>query len=99
MKTIYFWILLVLINLINACTGNRGNNPILKGSYLGQKKPGMLPEMFAPGFISTGLYITNDWENNTLNYSQVINYIIKPGHGRADVYWISSSIVDEFRTK
>jgi hypothetical protein len=27
--------------------------PILKGPYLGQKPPGMIPEIFAPGFIST----------------------------------------------
>jgi len=27
---------------------------VLKGSYLGQKKPGMIPELFAPGIVSTG---------------------------------------------
>jgi hypothetical protein len=27
--------------------------PVLKGSYLGQKAPGMMPEVFAPGIIST----------------------------------------------
>jgi hypothetical protein len=30
--------------------------PELKGEYLGQKKPGLKPELFAPGVISTGLY-------------------------------------------
>lgn len=29
------------------------NWPILKGAYLGQKPPGMKPEIFAPGIIST----------------------------------------------
>jgi Tol biopolymer transport system component len=29
--------------------------PILKGPYLGQKPPGMTPEIFAPGIVSTGL--------------------------------------------
>ena len=29
--------------------------PVLKGPYLGQKPPGMTPEIFAPGIISTGL--------------------------------------------
>lgn len=33
--------------------------PILKGKYLGQKKPGLIPELFAPGVIST--------EKNELN--------------------------------
>jgi hypothetical protein len=28
--------------------------PVLKGPYLGQKPPGMTPEIFAPGIISTG---------------------------------------------
>ena len=28
---------------------------VLKGPYLGQKPPGMTPEVFAPGFVSTGM--------------------------------------------
>jgi Tol biopolymer transport system component len=28
--------------------------PVLKGPYLGQKPPGMTPEVFAPGIVSTG---------------------------------------------
>ncbi len=35
---------------------NAQNIPILKGPYLGQKPPGMIPEIFAPGIISTGYY-------------------------------------------
>ena len=27
--------------------------PVLKGPYIGQKPPGMTPEIFAPGIIST----------------------------------------------
>jgi hypothetical protein len=30
------------------------DRPVLKGPYLGQKPPGMQPEMFAPGIISSG---------------------------------------------
>ena len=29
--------------------------PVLKGPYLGQKSPGKIPEIFAPGIVSTGL--------------------------------------------
>ena len=29
------------------------NFPILKGPYLGQEPPGLKPEIFAPGIIST----------------------------------------------
>jgi hypothetical protein len=31
------------------------HSPVLRGPYLGQKPPGMTPELFAPYFISTGL--------------------------------------------
>jgi hypothetical protein len=30
--------------------------PKLTGPYLGQKPPGMKPEIFAPGIVSTGMY-------------------------------------------
>jgi hypothetical protein len=30
--------------------------PLLKGPYLGQKPPGLEPELFAPGIINTGMY-------------------------------------------
>jgi hypothetical protein len=30
--------------------------PVLKGPYLGQKPPGMMPELFAPGIVSTGAF-------------------------------------------
>ncbi len=33
--------------------GNIEEFPVLKGEYLGQKAPGLTPEMFAPGIIST----------------------------------------------
>ena len=30
-----------------------GSAPVFQGPYLGQRPPGMVPERFAPGFIST----------------------------------------------
>lgn len=35
---------------------NKNSFPILKGEYLGQKPPGIIPEIFAPGIISTELH-------------------------------------------
>ena len=35
--------------------------PVLKGPYLGQKPPGMIPKIFAPGIICT-----NSQEGNSL---------------------------------
>ncbi len=36
-------------------TKSSSDFPILKGQYLGQTPPGMTPEIFAPGIVSTGL--------------------------------------------
>jgi hypothetical protein len=50
------WILLVLtcfvLILVISCV-KKDDFPVLKGPYLGQKPPGMTPELFAPGIITT----------------------------------------------
>jgi len=46
-------IMFSLIFLFTSCY-QRDEFPILKGRYLGQKPPGMTPEVFAPGIVSTG---------------------------------------------
>lgn len=52
MKKIYFLMFLyVLINISSAQIVNDSKS--LTGAYLGQKPPGMTPELFAPGFLST----------------------------------------------
>ena len=51
--TISFGIALLHILFFNTCT-NQNDFPVLKGPYLGQEPPGMTPEVFAPGIISTG---------------------------------------------
>jgi hypothetical protein len=33
-----------------------GPFPVLQGPYLGQKPPGLTPQLFAPGIVSTGMY-------------------------------------------
>lgn len=38
---------------INSSIHGTDNCPVLKGPYLGQKPPGMIPELFAPGIVST----------------------------------------------
>jgi ankyrin repeat protein len=39
--------------IANGVVRSNENPPVLKGKYLGQKKPGAVPELFAPGIIST----------------------------------------------
>lgn len=45
-------ILFIIIVLSCGCT-RQENFPVLKGTYLGQKPPGNVPEIFAPGVVST----------------------------------------------
>ena len=47
-------VIFILSSLImfNSCHGQK-NTPKLSGPYLGQKPPGMIAELFAPGFFST----------------------------------------------
>lgn len=60
MQSIRLFCLIVLLLCIIACSQEKSDFPVLKGPYLGQKLPGMTPEIFAPGIISTGA-----WEYGT----------------------------------
>lgn len=46
-----------LISCFSSISQAQDKLPILEGPYLGQKPPGLIPEVFAPGVIST-----NGWE-------------------------------------
>ena len=57
MRNRRYLIYLVVIILISGCSSGqkrKDNWPVLKGPYLGQKPPGLTPEIFAPGIVSTG---------------------------------------------
>jgi hypothetical protein len=57
MKTKWFLIVVIVLEVSLQCRRTEPNAfPVLRGPYLGQKPPGMTPEVFAPGIISTGLY-------------------------------------------
>jgi ribosomal protein L24E len=51
-KAIYVGILFSLV-IVSSSSAQQDEFPVLKGPYLGQKPPGMTPELFAPGIIST----------------------------------------------
>ena len=53
-RAIFIGIMLVMI--FSTCT-YQPDFPVLKGPYLGQKPPGMIPEIFAPGIISSTEFI------------------------------------------
>jgi Tol biopolymer transport system component len=48
-----FCLALPCLFFFNGCS-KQGDFPMLTGPYLGQKPPGMTPEIFAPGIVSTG---------------------------------------------
>lgn len=45
-----------VLALIFSHCARRSDFPVLKGPYLGQTLPGMTPELFAPGVVSTNMY-------------------------------------------
>ena len=45
----------IIFLVMNCFTQGRPDFPVLKGPYLGQRPPGMTPEIFAPGIVSTGM--------------------------------------------
>jgi hypothetical protein len=57
MKAIYIFIVMLLFILIMCSKSYSQDNPlILKGPYMGQKLPGSIAEVFAPGIVSTEHY-------------------------------------------
>ena len=57
MKQTYFILILVLVLFLNACHTKKqhskdADSPTIETAYFGQKTPGLIPELFAPGIIS-----------------------------------------------
>jgi len=55
-KRIVFVVIVLSLILAAHNHARQEDFPVLKGPYLGQKPPGMTPEMFAPGIVSTELH-------------------------------------------
>ncbi len=54
MKTrISFFLCVFVVFSLSCVEDSQDNFPVLKGPYLGQPLPGMTPEIFAPGLITT----------------------------------------------
>ena len=51
----YFCLILLTIFIIGGGLISKEEFPVLEGPYLGQKPPGMIPKIFAPGIISTDI--------------------------------------------
>ena len=51
-KSIYIGLIFSTIIFLSNCT-QQDDSSVLKGRYLGQKPPGLVPEIFAEGIVST----------------------------------------------
>jgi hypothetical protein len=72
-KTALILILLLAFTITLSAQQSETSLPKLTGTYLGQKPPGMIPELFAPGIVSTGNH-----EHSRIVFS-------KDGN---EIYWI-----------
>lgn len=64
----------------------------LKGEYLGQKPPTKIPEVFAPGIVST----EKGWEA-AVTFSPDGKYLFF--HRNNDIYWVDAEIIDDLKPK
>ena len=64
-------------------TQDKSDFPDLKGPYLGQKPPGMIPEVFAPGIIST-----NDLEHSSPSFSPNGDAVVWAAYSRPYEYLV-----------
>ncbi len=56
MKALKIVVLLSVLTVLSGAVMMQDSDfPVLKGPYLGQKPPGLTPEVFAPGIVSTGI--------------------------------------------
>ena len=71
------------------CPAIRAKSPVLKDPHLGRKPPGVPPEVFAPGVVSTGAH---DFAGS---FSPDGKYLFFSGgeRGKGDLYWVSAEIL------
>ena len=87
-KAVYVGILFSLVIIYNS-SAQQDEFPVLKGSYLGQKPPGITPELYMPGVISncdlhSGVYFSSDGKEVYYSKFDGLMYIIfmKEENGR-----------------
>ncbi len=83
MENYFFTICLVVLVTITV-NAQQSDYPKLKEPYLGQKPPGMTPEVFAPGIIATD--------------GEAQNCLTISPDGQ-EIYWISAKIIEDLRPK
>lgn len=61
--------------------------------YLGQKPPGMIPEMFAPGIISkAGFHL-----HSCVAFSPDGKYIFFLRRYKEAIYWVDANVIEDYK--
>ncbi len=83
-KMIKYWILGLAMIVLFGCNDSKikkeaeENFPELTGKYMGQKEPGLNPEIFAPNIVSTGMAEINACFSP--DYTEFLFSVIMPGN-------------------
>ncbi|MCB2220693.1 MAG: hypothetical protein KQI35_09875 [Bacteroidetes bacterium] len=77
------YVFILLLTAIFGCNLKQSENdkssfPVLSGKYLGQKEPGLTPEIFAPNIVSTGMSEINACFSP--DYTEFLFSVIMPGN-------------------
>ncbi len=78
-RSLIFIISAISVLVIISCAEKQGGTK-LSGDYLGQKPPGIKPEIFAPGIVSTGLFESNliiSPDGNEIYYTSILGQFDK----------------------
>jgi Tol biopolymer transport system component len=77
------FLLILFVIFLFGCNTNQTENkaddfPVLTGKYLGQNEPGLIPEIFAPNIVSTGMNEINSCFSP--DYTEFLFSVIMPGN-------------------
>ncbi|MBI9036742.1 MAG: PD40 domain-containing protein [Bacteroidales bacterium] len=80
MKKYFFLLLLIIAFGCNTkqLKNDQNSFPVLSGKYLGQNEPGLIPEIFAPNIVSTGMTEINACFSP--DYTEFLFSVIMPGN-------------------
>ena len=78
--------------IAGSCTP-QSDFPVLTGPYLGQRPPGRMPEIFAPGLISTERVELNSVFSPDGRYL----FFTSTRTGNGDIYWVDATLIEDLR--
>ena len=95
MKNKHASALLTVMLILTACSGTGGSFPALSGPWLGCNSPGDEPRVFAPGIVSTGMFVRDI--TTTPAGDEIYWCVIGPNYGWTAI--VGSKLEDGFWTE